>query len=392
MDGKIVCDFHDDKRMRRRQMQMEDGKYSVSVIVPVYNMKRYLGRCVDSILAQSYSDLQILLVDDGSTDGSALLCDQLAAREDRIRAFHISHAGPGAARNRGIREAEGDYVVFVDSDDWIGPKMLETMLDVMIRENADLVTCDLKRTPADRTADDDTPGGRTADDSMPGGRKAESGTEGSSAQDSGADGPPEVDIYTQEEFMRVFFRIGSNEWVHYPVAKLYRREFLSGDLYPEGVFIGEDVASTFKVLMKTEKIVHIRRTYYYYWENPNSATARFSNRDFDLLQVWDDVAKTCRKERKYYSYAKLNRERLNYTLLMRMALAMPYDEILTKYGDQYRKLYRDLIRSEKMLLRAPIPVSRKITIAMMCRNYRLLCAGGGLYRAGKKIADGIRKK
>ena len=73
MDGKIVCDFHDDKRMRRRQMQMEDGKYSVSVIVPVYNMKRYLGRCVDSILAQSYSDLQILLVDDGSTDGSALL-------------------------------------------------------------------------------------------------------------------------------------------------------------------------------------------------------------------------------------------------------------------------------------------------------------------------------
>ena len=75
-----------------------------------------------------------------------------------------------------------------------------------------------------------------------------------------------------------------------------------------------------------------------------------------------------------------------------MALAMPYDEILTKYGDQYRKLYRDLIRSEKMLLRAPIPVSRKITIAMMCRNYRLLCAGGGLYRAGKKIADGIRKK
>ena len=384
-------------------MQTEIDAYSVSVIVPVYNMKNYLGRCVDSILAQSFGNLQILLVDDGSTDGSALLCDQLAEKDDRIRSIHIAHAGPGAARNRGIREAEGDFAVFVDSDDWISPEMLETMVSVMIREGADLVTCDLTRTPEDRMPDEGTgdckaKGGKSTEGKATGGKSAGGkSTEGKAAGSNAAAGgcgdePPETDIYTQEEFMRVFFRIGSNEWVHYPVAKLYRREYLSGDLYPEGVYIGEDVASTFKVLMKTNRIVHIRRTYYYYYINPDSATAKFSERDFDLLQVWDDVAKTCRKERKYYSYAKLNRERLNYTLLMRMALAVPYDEIITKYGDRYRKLYEDLIKSEKMLLRAPIPVSRKITIAMMCRNYRLLCAGGSLYRTGKKIAGGLRKK
>ena len=356
----------------QKGIQSDIDRYTISVIVPVYNMRKYLSKCVDSILAQTFQNMQILLVDDGSTDGSDLLCDQLAETDSRITSLRISHAGPGAARNRGIREATGDFVAFVDSDDWVGPEMLETMLKVMLEEKADLVTCDLTR---------------TSRDTMPN----ESGS-GKPFPFEKSDAPLKTDTYTQEEFMRIFFRIGSNEWVHYPVAKLYRREHLDDDLYPEGVYIGEDVASTFKVLMKTNRIVHIRRTYYYYYQNPDSATSKFSMRDFDLLRVWDDVAKTCRRQRKYYSYAKLNRERLNYTLLMRMALAMPYEEILRDYGDVYRKLYRDLLASEKMLLRAPIPASRKITIAMMCRNYRLVCAGGDLFRAGKKIADGVLGK
>ena len=115
------------------------------------------------------------------------------------------------------------------------------------------------------------------------------------------------------------------------------------------------MTSTFKVLMKTKKIVHINKVFYYYYQNPDSATARFSDRDFDLLSVWDGVTQSCKEQGKYYSYAKLNRERLNYTLLMRMALAMPYDQILQKYGDEYKRLYGQLRESEKMLLKAPIP-------------------------------------
>ena len=335
----------------------------ISVIVPVYNMKEYLARCVDTILAQTFSNMQILLVDDGSTDGSDLLCDQIAHPDKRISALHIEHAGPGAARNRGIREAKGRYVTFVDSDDWIAPDMLESMLKVMIREKADLVTCDLTRTSQVMP-------------SFPGNRDK---------------APAKTEIYTQEEYMRVFFRIGSNEWVHFPVAKLYKREHLSPDLYPEGIFIGEDVMSTFRVLMKTQRIVHIPKVYYYYYRNPNSATAIFSRRDFDLLEVWDGVAKTCRREGKYYSYAKLNRDRLNYTLLMRMAIAVPYEEILRDYGNEYERLYKELRRNEKMLLRAPIPLSRKLTILMMCRSYRLACAGGSVVRSGEKALETVRR-
>ena len=333
----------------------------ISVIVPIYNMKEYLARCVDSILGQTFSDMQILLVDDGSTDGSALLCDKIADSDARITALHMEHSGPGAARNLGIREAVGDYEMFVDSDDWIEPDMLETMRNVMIREKADLVTCDLTRTSQEKP---DFSG------------KSRSGR-------------LKTESYTQEEYMRVFFRIGSNEWVHYPVAKLYKREFLDADLYPEDIFIGEDVVSTFRVLMKTRKIVHICKVFYYYYQNPNSATARFSDRDFDLLSVWNTVLEMCRKEGKYYSYAKLNRERLNYTLLMRMALNMPYDQILQKREKDYKKLYSELRRNEKMLLGAPIPLSRKATIALMCRNYRLICAGGAVYRAGNEAAKAV---
>ena len=345
-------------------MHSEIRQSLISVIIPVFNMKEYLVRCVDSILAQTFSNIQILLVDDGSTDGSDLLCDQIAQQDERITVLHIEHAGPGAARNRGIQAAKGEYVTFVDSDDWIAPDMLESMLNVMIRQNADLVTCDLIRTSQDTPSfwnDRD----RTS---------------------------PKTEIYTQEEYMRVFFRIGSNEWVHFPVAKLYRREDLSPDLYPEGIYIGEDVMSTFRVLMKAHRIVHIQKAFYYYYRNPNSATAVFSKRDFDLLEVWDGVTKTCRKEKKYYSYAKLNRDRLNYTLLMRMAIAVPYEKILRDYGDEYRKLYRELRRNEKMLLRAPIPESRKLTIFLMCRSYRLTCAGGSVVRAAEKALETVRKR
>lgn len=345
-------------------MQTKKTQDLISVIIPIYNMEKYLTRCVDTILGQTYSNMQILLVDDGSTDGSSLLCDKLASEHERITSIHIEHAGPGAARNRGIKEAAGKYVMFVDSDDWIAPQMIETMWRVMKREQADLVTCDLVRTA------EKTPSFKTHALSR----------------------EIKTDTYTQNEYMRIFFRIGSNEWVHYPVAKLYKRENLSEDLYPEGIFIGEDVVSTFRVLMQVQKIVHIREVYYYYFQNPQSATANFSRRDFDLLRVWEGLTRTCRKENKYYSYAKLNRERLSYTLLMRMALAVPYDEIISEYGDEFEELYNRLCRNEKMLLRAPIPLSRKVTIALMCRDYKLACAGGTLYRAGNKMVMNLRGK
>ncbi len=100
-------------------------KALISIVVPVYNVEMYLSECIDSLRAQTYEDIEILLIDDGSSDRSGAICDSYAERDERIRVFHAENQGVSAARNRGIEEATGEYVVFVDSDDKIHPQLLE---------------------------------------------------------------------------------------------------------------------------------------------------------------------------------------------------------------------------------------------------------------------------
>ena len=113
----------------------------ISVIVPVYNVEAYLEKCVESILKQTYTNLEILLVNDGSTDNSGELCDQLAQRDQRIRVIHKENGGLSDARNRGIEEASSDLIGFIDSDDYIDEDMYETLYRQMFESNADLSMC-----------------------------------------------------------------------------------------------------------------------------------------------------------------------------------------------------------------------------------------------------------
>lgn len=113
----------------------------VSVIVPVYNAEKYLHECVNSILNQTLSDLELILVDDGSTDSSPVLCDQYAAQDARVKVIHKANGRAASARNAGLRAATGEYVAFVDSDDWISSDMYEKMLQT----GADVTLCDYVR-------------------------------------------------------------------------------------------------------------------------------------------------------------------------------------------------------------------------------------------------------
>lgn len=115
----------------------------VSVIIPVYNAEKQLCRCVDSVLAQTYADVELLLIDDGSTDKSGKICDEYAQKDNRVRVFHKENGGVSAARNKGINEAKGDYLSFIDSDDWIVPCMYEKMLQKICENNADVCICDI---------------------------------------------------------------------------------------------------------------------------------------------------------------------------------------------------------------------------------------------------------
>ena len=113
----------------------------VSVIVPVYKVERYLEQCLVSIVHQSYRHLEILLVDDGSPDNCPQLCDMWAQRDSRIHVIHKPNGGLSDARNAGLRQAHGDLVAFVDSDDWLALDMIEKMTDAMLRNQADMVIC-----------------------------------------------------------------------------------------------------------------------------------------------------------------------------------------------------------------------------------------------------------
>lgn len=115
----------------------------LSVIVPVYNTAKYLRECIESILAQTFADFELILVDDGSTDGSGAICDEYAARDPRIQVIHQQNGGVTNARKSGVRCACGMYFSFIDSDDWIHPEMLGQMLEKCVEASTDMVVCDV---------------------------------------------------------------------------------------------------------------------------------------------------------------------------------------------------------------------------------------------------------
>ena len=116
---------------------------AISVIVPIYNMEKLMRKCLDSILAQTFQDYECLLIDDGSKDGSPVICDEYAARDSRFKAFHKQNGGLSDARNYGLAHAKGEYTIFFDPDDWVDEDCLKDMYEKAQETNADMVMCDI---------------------------------------------------------------------------------------------------------------------------------------------------------------------------------------------------------------------------------------------------------
>ena len=117
----------------------------ISVIVPVYNTEKYLNRCIDSILAQTFTDFELLLIDDGSTDNSGVILDEYAIKDKRVKVFHKENGGVSRARNLGIENAQGEYLSFIDSDDYIRPNMYSELIAVADEYKVDLVVSDIEQ-------------------------------------------------------------------------------------------------------------------------------------------------------------------------------------------------------------------------------------------------------
>lgn len=113
----------------------------ISIIIPIYNVERYLRQCIDSILAQTFTDFELLLIDDGSPDGCPAICDEYAGKDARIRVFHKQNGGVTSARNKGLDNANGNWIIYIDGDDWIEPTYVEELYNAAINNEADITIC-----------------------------------------------------------------------------------------------------------------------------------------------------------------------------------------------------------------------------------------------------------
>lgn len=208
----------------------------ISVIVPVYKVEAYLPQCLDSICGQTYQNLEILLVDDGSPDRCGEICDQYAARDTRIRVIHKQNGGLSDARNTGMQQMSGSYLMFVDSDDMLPPDAVQTLFETALSENAELVIGDHRR----------------FSEMLP--------------EENLKKKTVEVHRLTGSEAMRDMLQNGCAAW-----ARLYQREIHQHIPFPVGE-INEDEAIVLRILENCTRVVKTSAVVYYYRCRPESIT------------------------------------------------------------------------------------------------------------------------
>lgn len=208
----------------------------ISVIIPVYNTGKYLQQCLDSVIAQTYQNLDIVVVDDGSTDGSGDLCDQYAQRDERIRVLHKENTGVSSARNMGLIHAKANYLCFVDADDVILPDYVMYLYKLLISYQADISICGYVKLA-------------------------------------------NIDEYIDEEkeYIRVYQKqtalkdmIYKCNITSYSYLKLYRKELLNDIYFDEELHVAEDFDFVYKCLLNTEKIVYGSKVLYIYRQHDES--------------------------------------------------------------------------------------------------------------------------
>lgn len=300
-------------------MSEKEGKL-ITVIVPVYNIKEYIEKCIKSIIAQTYTNLEIILVDDGSTDGSGDICERYALKDDRIIVMHKLNGGLSDARNYAIDMANGDLIAFVDGDDWIHPQMYELMLHTMELQKADIVTCWFEQQNEDFA------------------KRNYELKDLHIKQLTGTDAL--IDIETP-------LVVAWN--------KLYKREIFDGIRYPKGK-LHEDEYIIHRIFYRCEKIAVIAEPLYFYTIRRDSIVAQMTTKRIDdSLEAFAD--------RVEFS------ENMHWTEVMPAVVGRYCDYCIDRYIDirdgrytQFDNLYMDMLwQSEHNMVQkyASIPLEKK---------------------------------
>lgn len=308
----------------------------ISVIVPVYRVEKYLDRCLQSITEQTYRNLEIILVDDGSPDSSGAICDSWAAKDSRIRVIHKENTGAGAARNTGLDAATGQVVSMIDSDDYLEVHMYAHLLELM-SEDVDIAECDICWTERDDLAMDD----------------------GSEA---------EIRVFDLEEAMRLHIR--DEIFCQTPPNKLYRRETIGDIRFPEGNLI-DDEYFTYRVIGNARKLARSSACMYAYRQQPGSAM----HKAFSLKRLQGLEAKQQRLEFLQQRMPSLEYE-AKFDLFF-TAMFIMQESIRSLKGDeleQARNYIRNLLSRITPLEQNPEASAKKnLLLKLAQKNFEGVC-------------------
>ena len=293
----------------------------LSIIIPVYNVSKYLKFTLDNVLLQEYTNYELILVDDGSTDGSGKICDDYAKHDFRIKVIHQENQGVSVARNTGVSAATGEYIGFVESDDLIEPSMFNILMSIAIAENADIVQCRHNRNS------------KVNDVSY-------------SCQKKIVDG---------KTFVRNIFSFSGGEYTNQVAlwSKIYKKKLFSNIHFPEGRTY-EDEHETYKLCLHASKIVLIPDELYHYVKRENSIiTGVAPNKMVDkqlaledrlhyLPAILHDLEKDCAET--FWNYSKITmidlyKNNEDNTIQIVIDVVMRNKKIIKKFASRYDRFY-----------------------------------------------------
>lgn len=318
-----------------------------SIIIPVYNVEKYLNKCVDSVLNQTFTDFEVILVDDGSPDNCPAICDSYAEKDKRVRVIHKQNGGLICARKSGLEAARGDYIGFVDSDDWIEENMYELFADMIKKYTPDMVLSDFYFDSGKEIINSEQLFEQEFYDKKSLNEK----------------------LYPVMLFSGIYFKFGVNPccW-----SKVYKKELLKKNLpiVDNRIKMGEDAAFTYPCLIDAQSVATVKKPCYHYILNPESMTKTYDKKLKEIIFLpYEHIKEKCRE-------TDMDMERqLDYYLLYLANFLIRNETQAETVTDGINVLLsnKDLINASKRVTKSPLPIHIKVlTIILKLKNKALL--------------------
>ena len=329
----------------------------LSVVIPVYNVEKYLERCVESVMRQTYKNIEVILVNDGSTDGSLEVCKNLQKKYPKLIIVDKPNGGLSSARNAGVKASHGDYIAFLDSDDWVTPDCYEYMLGLVVSNNADLSDVMIYQVKSER-------------DRVPNEEE-------------------KIEVFSGRDILEHYMYRGMSEQNGAPYSacrKLYRRDLFQGDTekFVEGT-VNEDICFNYRILRKCSKIAVSNQIKYFYFQGDTSiTTGAMKKKDLALLTVSRDLVKLAEEsgDERIIELAKMKEARSDFSLLARAAKD-GIDKTSIEDSEKLVKMLRARLKKNLgLLLKSPMSSSRKALAVLFCINYK---TSSSLIGLGKRV-------